>query len=480
MTAPSVAAGRHAAAVPSPPDRAGFALTLAVLGVFVTYVPITAVAVSLTEIGRATGAGTSDLQWIQDAYVIPMAAAVLSAGAFGDLYGRRLVYLLGMTLTIAGAATAGAAGLLSGADAVHLLWGGQAVAGLGAGLLLPTTLAVVAHVARDGRERGRNIGLWASGLMSGLAVGPLVSGLVLQQLGWGWIFVPTAALSVIAVALAFRYLPDSRAARGEHVDWPGQVMATIAIVGSIFGIIEGGEKGWSSAEALLGLSIGALALLIFLVVESRSSSPLVALRLFRSPEFSAAGFAAMVALFSVVGAMFLLSLFLGFSQHLSPLEIGVRMLFVTGVGTLVNPFVGHLTGRVAPATLLPVGLGLAGVGIFCLAQIDETTGLGDLAWRLAVFGVALAVTLTSVSGAAIGAVPWQLAGMAAATNTALRQYGGALGPAILGAVYQARVRDGATATEAFHDALLLNAGLLAVATVACLVAARRPRVEISV
>ncbi len=130
---------------------------LAVLGVFVTYVPITAVAVALTTIGNATGASTSDLQWVSDSYVIPMAAAVLSAGVFGDLYGRRRIYLIGMLLTILGAAIAGVAGTLADVSTIHLLWAGQAVSGLGAGMLLPTTLALIGHAVPDPRERGKFI-----------------------------------------------------------------------------------------------------------------------------------------------------------------------------------------------------------------------------------------------------------------------------------------------------------------------------------
>ena len=150
-----------------PPDRRRLMLTvgLAVLGVFVTYVPITAVSVALATIGQATHASTSDLQWVSDAYVIPMAAAVLSAGVFGDLYGRRRMFLGGMTLTLMGAAVAGLSGAFHHTAALSMLWTGQAISGLGAGLLLPTTLALIAHVVPDPRERGkyiRRLGHWAA------------------------------------------------------------------------------------------------------------------------------------------------------------------------------------------------------------------------------------------------------------------------------------------------------------------------------
>src|SRR3954454_24116765 len=124
-------------------------IALAVIGVFVTYVPITSVSVSLTTIRGATGAGTSDLQWVTDAYIIPMAAAILSAGVFGDLHGRRRVYVVGMGFTVVGAAVAALAGTAAGDVALHWLWAGQAITGIGAGLLLPTTLALIAHAVPE-------------------------------------------------------------------------------------------------------------------------------------------------------------------------------------------------------------------------------------------------------------------------------------------------------------------------------------------
>jgi MFS family permease len=143
------------------------------MGIFVTYVPITGVSIALTNIGQATHASTSDLQWVSDGYVIPMAAAVLSAGLFGDRYGRRRIFLIGIALTVIGAATAAAAGLYASTTAIHLLWAGQAVSGLGAGMLMPATLALIGHAAPDPKDRGKYIGMWATGLLLGLAAGPV-------------------------------------------------------------------------------------------------------------------------------------------------------------------------------------------------------------------------------------------------------------------------------------------------------------------
>ena len=464
-----------------PPPRArdraqphlGLTVGLAVLGIFVTYVPITGVSIALANIGQATHASTSDLQWVSDGYVIPMAAAVLSAGLFGDRYGRRRMFLIGMVLTVIGAVLAAAAGLETGTAAIHMLWAGQAVSGIGAGTLMPTTLALIATAVPNPRVRGKYIGIWATGLLLGLAIGPLITGVILDHASYGWTFLPTVGLAAVAGAIALALLPESKAPEGRPLDWPGQITATIAIAATIFGVIEGGSKGWSATATITGLSVGAAAFLAFALTELRSPAPLLQLKLFKSGAFSAAGFAALVALFSVVGTTFLLSLFLGYVQHLSPLEIGLRLLFISGVAVVANPVIGMTMHRVKVSYLLIAGLAGSAVGVFLLTGVEASTSTADLGWRLAILGLSIACMLTAVSTAAIDAVPWQLAGMAAAGNTALRQFGGALGPAVLGAVYVTRTNGGASPASALHAAMIVDGVLLGVAALACLLTSLR-------
>jgi MFS family permease len=466
-----------------PPPRAderarrhlGLTVGLAVLGIFVTYVPITGVSIALTNIGQATHASTSDLQWVSDGYVIPMAAAVLSAGLFGDRYGRRLIFLAGMALTMIGAGIAAAAGLYAGSTAIHLLWSGQAVSGLGAGMLMPTTLTLIGHAVPDPRARGRYIGMWATGLLLGLGAGPLISGVILDHASYGWTFLPTVGLAALAGVIALALLPESRAPEGRPLDWPGQLSATVAIAASIYGVIEGGAKGWSATPTLIGLSLGGAAFVAFSLAETRSKSPLLQLSLFKSAAFSAAGFAALVALFSVVGTTFLLSLFLGYVEHLPALQIGLRLLIINGVAVAFNPVIGMIMHRVKVSYLLAAGLAGSAAAVFLLAGVGASTSTADLGWRLGIMGLSIASMLTAVSTAAINAVPWKLAGMAAAGNTALRQFGGALGPAVLGAIYVSRTTAGASPTSAMHTALIVNGILLVVAALACLVTSPRTR-----
>jgi EmrB/QacA subfamily drug resistance transporter len=442
-------------------------IAMAVLGIFVAYFPVHAVSVSLSTIAAATGADTAQMQWISTAYVIPMAAAVLSAGVFGDLYGRRRVFSIGAILTALGAGIAALASLLD-EGALPVLLTGQAFAGLGGGILLPTTLALIAVAVPDPRQRSRYIALWATGTGASLALGPIVSGVILTFAGWGWIFVPALVLAVIAAIIAHVRLPESKSPEGRSLDVPGQIIASIAIIALTVGVIEGGARGWTSAPALIGLAIAAVAVIAFITVERRTAAPLMDLQLFKIPSFSAANFGGFMALFSNVGVLFLMSVYLGETQKLSALDIGLCIFFVSGVSALVNPIVGRLLGRIRPINMLSAGLLVGAIGTFAISGIHANTGYLDLIWRLAIFGVANAMMLTAASVSAINAVPLTFAGMAAATNTALRQLGAALAPAVLGTIYViAMTNSGGSATTGVNIAMLAATGLLLLSSLAC-------------
>lgn len=444
-------------------------IALAVLGIFVAYFPVYTVSGSLNTIAAATGASTAQLQWISTAYVIPMAAAVLSAGVYGDIYGRRLLFSIGTTLTALGAGIAALASLF-GNYAMPVLLAGQAFAGLGGGILLPTTLALIAVAVPNPRRRSRYIAMWATGTAASLALGPIMSGLILSFAGWGWIFVPTLTLAVIAAGIAHVKLPESKSPEGRSLDIPGQAITWIAIITLTLGVIEGGARGWMSAPAIIGLSTAAIAVVAFITVERRTAAPLMDLRLFKIPSFGAANFGALTALFSIVGVVFLVSLYLGATQQLSALEIGVRIIFVPGISAVVNPIVGRLLGHIKAIHILAAGLLVGAIGSFAISGIHANTGYLDLIWRLAIFGVAHAVMLTAASVSAINAVPPAFAGMAAATNTAFRQLGGALGPAVLGTIYAiSMAQSHGSATTGVNAAMLATTGLLVLSSLACVI-----------
>ncbi len=405
---------------------------MACLGVFVAYLPVSTVSVSLPAIQRALHASTSQLSWVTDAFVLPMAALILTAGVFGDVHGRKKVFQAGLAFCTVGA------GIALSADSIEVVWAGQAFSGLGAAALLPTTLALISHAVPDPRERGRFIGLWATSLMSALAVGPLIAGVILDQAAWRWIYLLPIPVAVIVMALTARLLTDSRAAGTRRLDWPGQITAAVTITALVYGVIEGGAHSFSEGKVVLALAIAAIGAVGFVLVERRGDSPMLDLSLFRSPAFSATSLVAMISFLGLIGFFFVLSLYFGMVQQLSTLEAASRLLMVTLMSLLAGPVVGQMMHRVSARILITGGLLVTAGALLSLTTLDVDTSFGSVTWRLALLGLGLGVVITPMTATAVASVPHHLAGMAAAGNNAFRQVGGALGPAVLGALLTTR------------------------------------------
>ncbi|BCY10598.1 MFS transporter [Actinoplanes sp. L3-i22] len=413
-------------------ERLGPTLVMACVAVFVAYLPVTTVAVSLPAIQAALGASTADLSWVSDAFVLPMAALILTAGVFGDVHGRRKVFLAGLLCCAAGSAVA-----LS-ASSIGVVWLGQALAGIGAAALLPTTLALISHAVPDPRRRGGCIALWATALMLALAVGPLLAGVVLEHAGWRWIYLPSIPLALLTAALAIPLVTDSRAPGKRHLDGPGQVTVAVAIVALVFAVIEGGAGSFTEPAVLGAFAVAALALAAFVGVERRSDSPMLSPALFASRGFTGTAVIAMVSFLGVIGSVFVLSLYFGLVQQLSTMEAALRLLVSTAVPVVAGPLVGRLMHRVPTRWLLSGGLVVSSGALFWLGTVDAGTSFVAISGPLALFGLGLGFVLTPMTATAVGSVPFPLAGMAAAGNNAFRQVGGALGPAVLGALLTSR------------------------------------------
>ncbi|MER5433747.1 MFS transporter [Streptomyces sp. NPDC002588] len=408
---------------------------MACVGVFVAYLPVTTVSVSLPAIQRALNASTSQLSWVSDAFVLPMAALILTAGVFGDVHGRKKVYQAGLALSGLGAVVALCA------QNVQTVWAGQAVAGLGSAALLPTTLALISHAVPDPRERGKFIGLWATSLTAALALGPVIAGTTLEHFDWRWIYLLPVPVSLIALACAAKLLTDSRAPGSRRLDWPGQISAALAITALVYGIIEGGAGSFTDPEVLVALATAVVSGVAFVMAERASSSPMLDLTLFRSPAFTATTLVAMISFLGLIGFFFALSLYFGMVQHLSTLDAAWRLLMVSMVPLVLGAPIGRLVHRVSARLLIPGGLLVSSAALLSLTDIDADTSFGSLAWRLALLGLGMAFIITAMTATAVSSVPFHQAGMAAAGNNAFRQVGAALGPAVLGALLSGKAVD---------------------------------------
>ncbi|MEV0219815.1 MFS transporter [Streptomyces sp. NPDC050704] len=408
---------------------------MACLGMFVAYLPVTTVSVSLPAIQSALHVSTSQLTWVSSAFQLPMAAFILTAGVFGDVHGRKKVYLAGLVLAGAGAVIA-----LS-AQSIEVLWVGQACAGLGAAALLPSTLALISHAVPDPRKRGKFVGLWAASLMAALAVGPLIAGVILDHTTWRWIFLPVIPVVVITLAVAAPLVTDSRAPGERRLDWPGQITAAVTISALVYGVIEGGAASFTEGRVIAALVLAAVGAVAFVLFEWRSTSPMLDLSLFRSAAFSATALIAMITFLGLIGFFFVLSLYFGMVQHLDTLHAGYRLLVVSVVSLVVGALAGRLMHRIQPRVMITTGLLVTVGSLLSLTAIDAGTGFGPLAWRLALLGLGLGLVITPMTATAVAAVPHHLAGMAAAGNNAFRQVGAVLGPAVLGTLLTTKSAD---------------------------------------
>jgi EmrB/QacA subfamily drug resistance transporter len=408
-------------------------VVLACVGVFASYLPVVGVSVSLPVIQQGLGASTAGLQWITDAFILPTAALLLTFGTIGDRFGRKKTYLAGLALAALGSLVA------LTATSVAQVCAGQALTGIGTAALLPSTLALIGHVSPDWRTRARMIAWWTAALGLGLTVGQVLSGVIVAHASWRYIFLPTLIIGVATLVAGAFVLTDSRSENQARLDLRGQILAIVMIGGLVYGVIEAGLAGWGDYRVVVAFAVAAVALVAFIPAELRSSSPMLDLRLFRSPVFSGAAVVMIITLFAQIGLVFSLSEYFGLVAHASTLDIAMRLLPLNGLTVIIGPFIGRLMNRVAPGLLLAAGLVIAGVGGLLVSAIGPATGTGTVVIIVAVLGLGLSIALAPVTTIAVHSVPHRVTAVAGSANSSLRQIGSALGPAIFGVILTARL-----------------------------------------
>jgi MFS transporter, DHA2 family, methylenomycin A resistance protein len=418
------------------------------------------IAVALPPLSADLGASGTQQQWIVDAYVLVFAALLVAGGVLGDRYGRRRALLAGLALFALGSLVCALAPSPAAVIAARV------VQGLGPPLILPASLAILAAASPEPRRRARAIGLWGAGSGVGVAVGPLLGGVLVSGLGWRWAFlfnVP-AALALAAAALAL--VPRDRpAAAAYRFDVAGALLVTLGLAALVFGIIEGRERGWASAE-VLGSFAAAIALgAAFVRSERRHPEPLVDLGLLGRRAFALANLAGATMLFALLGTTVYLSAFLQDIRGLSALATGAALLPLGAAVAVVAPAAGRLSDRVPARALLAGGLACAAAGALLLARVDAGTGPGALWPGLLLLGAGVGAALPAATATALAAVPRARTGMASAIHNATRQVGATLGVAVLGTIVLAHgdVAEGLPAAMRVAAAVLAAAALLTLA-----------------
>ncbi|GII77947.1 MFS transporter [Sphaerisporangium rufum] len=417
----------------------------------------TIVGAALPDMQQRLHTGLTGLQWIVDAYVLLVAMLLLPGGVFADRFGRRRVFLAGVVVFTA------ASVVCALASSMGWLVAGRVLQGVGAAALSPASLALLAAAYPAPKDRVRAIGLWAGFSGIGLAAGPLAGGILVESFGWPAIFLVNVPIGAVLLPAGLRVLRESRNPGAPPIDVPGTLLSVAGVGAVTYGLIEGGSRGWTSPVIMGAFAAGLVLLAAFVVVEGRSSAPMLPLRLFRRRLFTVSNTAMVVVGFALMGSTFFFSQFFVHVQGTSILVAGLRTLPTTLAMVLVSPYAGRLAARYGFRAIAGAGLALAGLGLLALGLVHADTGYGNVWWRLAVVGIGFALTISPLTGAAIQAVGPQEGGLASGVSSTTRQIGAVLGVAVLGAIVQSR-QSGGGSFESGLDSAFLAAGAV---TLAC-------------
>jgi EmrB/QacA subfamily drug resistance transporter len=399
------------------------------LAAFVINLDTTIVNVALPALVRELHASTSQLQWVVDAYNLVFAALLLTSGSLSDRFGRK-----GMLL--GGLAVFGIASLVGGfTNTPSQLIAARAVMGLGAAVIFPATLSIIANVFTERGERARAIGLWGASAGLAIALGPIVGGWLLAHFSWSSIFFAMAPVSAVGAVLVVLSVPTSRDPRAPRVDFPGFALSTAAMAVLVYTIIEAPSHGWAGARSLAGFSAAVVLLFAFVGWERGTSSPMLDVRLFRNLRFTAASASVTVAFFSLFGFIFLMTQYFQFIRGYSALSTGVHLLPVASsvaVGSVIGTRLAVRFG-----TKLVVTVGLVAVAAFYgwVSMIGAHTGYGVIATQMVLYGLGMGLTSAPATESIMGAVPKDQAGVGSAVNDTTRLLGGTLGVAVIGSIY---------------------------------------------
>ncbi|HEX3753084.1 MAG TPA: MFS transporter, partial [Streptosporangiaceae bacterium] len=403
------------------------------LGTFMLLIDITIVNVALPDIQTALHSSFSDLQWVVDAYALTLAAFLLTAGSLADMFGRRLMYLVGLVIFTA-------ASMLCGfATSTLMLELSRALQGIGGAVMFAVSLALLADAFR-GKDRGTAFGVWGAVTGLAVAIGPVVGGLLTTGLSWRYIFFVNLPFGVAAVIITTLKVSESRSPAASRPDWLGFVLFTVALASLVYGLIESNEKSFSNSLVLGCFALAALLLIAFTVAELFLKHPMFDLKLFLKPTFSGGAIAAFGLSASIFAMLLYLVLYFQDILGYSALGTGVRVMVLSG-GILVTATVaGRLTSKVPVRLLVGPGLILVGVSLLLMRGLTEASAWTHLIPGMIVGGIGVGLVNPPLASTAVGVVPPQQAGMASGINSTFRQVGIATGIALLGTLFSSEVK----------------------------------------
>ncbi len=458
-------------------NRKWWTLAAVSFGLFMIMLDNTVVNVALPSIERSLHLGVSQLEWVVAGYALTFGAFMLTGGKLADLLGRRAMFVVGLAI-FTGASLA--CGLAGGAS---MLIGARVVQGLGAALMNPSTLSIIT-VTFPPRQRGTAIGIWAGISALALAIGPLVGGLITERVNWNWIFFINIPVGVIAVAAAFAFIEESRDTSAEQrPDVGGLLTSALGLFALTYALIEANTDGWGSARIIAAFAVAAGSLVAFVMLEARQRLPMLDLSLFRNRTFSGANTVMLLVALAMFGVFFYVSLFMQQVLGFSPIQAGASFLPMTILIILIAPLAGRFSDRFGSRVFAGAGMLLLAVSLFWFSRQGVHATFFDLLPGMLVGGTGMALTMTPTTAAAMSAVRADKAGVGSAVLNSMRQVGGSLGIAVMGAIVASGLSSGLRAgdtrqvafTNGLHGGLEVASLIALVGSCVALATVRKPR-----
>jgi EmrB/QacA subfamily drug resistance transporter len=417
---------------------------------------ISVINTALSKIAHGLDTGLSGLQWVVDAYTIPLAATVLTAGAIADRLGRRSVFVLGLTIFTVSSAVCGAAG------GIEMLVGARAIQGLGASMMFATALALISQVTPDREDRVKALAAYGAAIGASFALGPFIGGSLTEVFGWRAIFLVNVPIGAAVLWITYRWVAEGRDPTPRRIDLPGQATLIGGLFLLVLALLRGNQDGWGSAGIIAAL-VGAVVLLIaFVVVEGRSREPMLPLRLLRRRTFAGP----QVAVFAIAASFFAvflyLTLYLQTVLGLSPIQTGLVYLPGTFLVFVVSGMTAQLGANYSPAKIASVGLALVAAGLAGMLIVGVDSSWTAILPGLLVTSLGTGLFNPTGSALALNALPDEQSGLAAGANDTFRQAGVAVGIAALGTLVPANAALGGNPqayVDGLHHALIVSAVL---------------------
>jgi EmrB/QacA subfamily drug resistance transporter len=409
-------------------ERRWWILAVLCFSLLVIVLDNTILNVAIPTIVRELDATNTQLQWMVDSYTLVFAGLLLTAGSLGDRFGRRGALQVGLVIFGLGSLASAFAG------SADQLIATRAFMGIGGAFIMPATLSIITNVFPP-HERGRAIGVWAG--TAGLAgvLGPTTGGFLLEHFYWGSVFLVNIPIVVIGLLAGVFLIPTSRDPSAPRLDPLGALLSIVGLVSLLYGIIEAPQKGWGDSEILAAFVIGGVLLAIFFWWESHTDHPMLDVRFFKNPRFTAASSGITLIFFALFGMTFLITQYFQFVLGYSPLGTGLRFLPWAAVVMIGSPLSARLVDRVGTKIVVTTGLTLATLGLASLSTVDAHSHYWpDVILRMMLMALGMSLTMAPATESIMSSLPLGKAGVGSAVNDTTRQVGGALGVAVIGSV----------------------------------------------